>query len=284
MIEAKIVADSVSPHGHRITTFVCTYPRFIHSEVMTHRAFSRNAASSRAIPVKTMIKRVMEETAGPISWGKNQKGMQAGEELDEHASLAAESAWFAARVDAVRHAEQLVSLGVHKQIANRLIEPFAHMTTIITATEWGNFFSLRAHEDAQPEFQELAFRMLAAYTTSEPVPKGLGEWHLPFADQYVEEGLHIALLLKIVTARCARVSYLNFEGLIEHEKDYKLHDDLLVSGHWSPFEHAACSGPPVRSGNFIGWLQYRKQFQAENRTMTAEEAAARLWGRKSRAA
>jgi hypothetical protein len=139
----------------------------------------------------------------------------------------------------VFYAEQLVELGIHKQIANRLLEPFAHMTTIVSATDWENFFALRAHPDAQPEFQALADLMLEVYVGSEPKGLRAGEWHLPFADKYVEDGLSQEQLVKITTARCARVSYLNFEGDISYEKDYKLHDDLLASGHMSPFEHAA---------------------------------------------
>ena len=268
MIEAKIIADSVNPVGDRLTTFVCTYPRFIHSEVMTHRMFSRNAASSRAIPVKKMMERIRKNPAMPVTWGKNQKGMQADAVLSADEQDRAKRAWGHACEEALFWAEQLVEIGVHKQIANRLLEPFAHMTTIITATDWGNFFNLRAHKDAQPEFQELAFQMLVAYRDGKPTPKRNGEWHLPFADQYLAEGLTTDQLLKISTARCCRVSYLNFEGNIDHEKDYELHDDSVVKGHWSPFEHQAQSVGyrGARFGNFRGWSQYRKCFPNENRT------------------
>lgn len=268
MIEAKIVADSISPAEIRITTFVLTYPRFIHSELMTHRAFSRNAASSRAIPVEKMIDRILQEPAGPIFWGKNQKGMQAATAIEEATSYYAKWEWHLAMLDAVKHATVMIKMGVHKQIANRLLEPFAHMTTLVTATEFANFFNLRAHKDAQPEFQELAFQMLAAYKSHKPVFKLYGEWHLPFADRYVDESLTQEQLLKIATARAARVSYLNFEGDIVHEKDYVLHDQLMESGHWSPFEHAAqAEDGSNRHGNFVGWKQYRKFFPYENRSI-----------------
>lgn len=266
MIEAKIIADSINIWDNRITTFVCTYPRFIHSEVMTHRVFSRNAASSRAIPVQKMIERILDQTAMPVSWGKNQKGMQAEKTLDSWDTAFAVEEWCKACRDAVRHAERLLDIGVHKQIANRLLEPFAHMTTIITATDFGNFFNLRAHPDAQPEFQELAYQMLKLYADNVPDLKKPGEWHLPFSDQYLSEGLSTEQLLKITTARCARVSYLNFEGDIDHEKDYDLHDSLVTSGHWSPFEHPARAlDLSRRIGNFVGWFPYRKSFPAENR-------------------
>jgi hypothetical protein len=138
------------------------------------------------------------------------------------------------------------------------------MTTILTATDWGNFFNLRAHRDAQPEFQELAFEMLAAYDKSDPQWRGDGGWHLPFADKYLDTGVSQENLVKIVTARCARVSYLNFEGDFAFEKDFALHDSLSKSGHWSPFEHAAYVHPSPPASNFTGWFQYRKMFQNEN--------------------
>jgi len=263
MIEAKIVADSINPVGRRITTFVCTYPRFIHSEVMTHRVFSRNAASSRAIPVNKMIEKIVLQPAEPIYWGKNQKGMQANEEIEN--KINAINVWNESMLMAVEQAKKLLALGVHKQIANRLLEPFAHMTTLITATEYANFFNLRAHPDAQPEFQELAFQMLKAYASYTPNMLSVGEWHLPFADQYLNENLTTEQKLKIVTARAARVSYLNFEGNIDHQKDYDLHDQLLSSGHMSPFEHAAqCTDNHQFYGNFRGWLPYRKTIPNEN--------------------
>lgn len=267
MIKVSIVADSINSYEHRITTFVLTYPRFIHSELMTHRAFSRNAASSRAIPVEKMIERILQEPAGPVFWGKNQRGMQAATELSVETQSLAHKRWLRAMKHAVLHARQLLKLGVHKQIVNRVLEPFMHMTTLVTATEFANFFNLRAHKDAQPEFQELAFQMLSLYKDNQPTIKKSGEWHLPFADKYLSEDLSNEQMLKIVTARAARVSYLNFEGDIDHQKDYDLHDQLMTSGHWSPFEHAACALiGHERHGNFIGWKQYRKFFAYENRS------------------
>src|SRR5690349_9434113 len=114
MITARIIADSINPVGNRLTSFVCTYPRFIHSEVMTHRQFSRNAASSRAIPVQKMIERIVKEPAMPVYWGRNQKGMQASGEVGLDEKLLAVSVWFDALTDAVKHAERLLALGIHK--------------------------------------------------------------------------------------------------------------------------------------------------------------------------
>lgn len=265
MISAKIIADSVSESGSRITSFLLTYPRFIHSELMTHRQFSRNAASSRAIPLKKMIERVNEEPACPVYWGSEQRGMQSGDQIPESQRENAKSLWLHAARSAVHFAELLGQAGLHKSIANRVIEPFAHMTTLVTATEYANFFNLRAHPDAQPEFQELAFQMLDLYLENKPVEKKAGEWHLPFADQYISEGLSEEQLLKITTARAARTSYLNMENEVDHESDFGLHDKLSEHKHWSPFEHAAkCTGDKKRFANFIGWKQYRSFFPNEN--------------------
>lgn len=265
MITAKIIADSVNDVGNRITTFVCTYPRFIHSEVMTHRTFSRNASSSRAIPITKMIETIEKEPAMPIHWGKNQKGMQAEAQIAPVDQDRARDTWLMAMKSAIEYANVLSAMGVHKQVVNRLLEPYSHMTTIITATEWGNFFNLRAHKDAQPEFKELAVQMLKASMNSGPVYKKSGEWHLPFSDQYFGV-MPIDQMLKITTARCARVSYLTFDGVIDSQKDFQLHDQLKESGHWSPFEHAACSlSSSDFSGNFRGWKQYRKLFTDENK-------------------
>ena len=299
MITAKILLDSINPVGNRITSWILTYPRFFHSEILTHRAFSRNAASSRAIPVKRMVDDIRQNCAMPIFWGKNQAGMQAKEELDDIIKRreilvspvgnsldpytltvtdkhAAKHEWLAARDSAIKHAEKMMELGVHKQIANRIIEPFMHMTVIITGTEFENFFALRAHPDAQPEFQDLAYKMLNIYQLSEPNKLKEGEWHIPFGDKLDETRLtelyyqtaipHEELKLRISVARCARVSYLNFEGKDDYNKDIELSETLSSSGHWSPFEHSAMAlSTSEYSGNFKGWKQYRKTFNEENR-------------------
>jgi len=267
MIKAEIVADSISEAGARITTFLLVYPRFIHSELMTHRAFSRNAASSRAIPFKKMVKMIQENVAMPIHWGAEQKGMQSGGEVENKQGAILK--WNRACRLAILSANQLAKLNVHKSICNRLLEPFAHMTTLVTATELNNFFNLRAHKDAMPEFQELAYLMLDLYVQNEPRVRKGKQWHLPYANKYLPENLPIELLLKISTARAARTSYLTMDGEIAHEKDYELHDRLSSSGHWSPFEHPALplENPKEICGNFIGWMPYRKQFPNENQSI-----------------
>jgi len=261
MITAKIIADSCNaPVGNkRITTFILTYPRFIHAELLTHRVFSKNAASSRAIKIDKFIKDVLTEPAMPIHWGAAQKGMQADVEVNEETKIKAMQIWHSARDAAVVHAKQLEELGLHKQVVNRIMEPFFHITTLLTGTEFSNFFKLRAHSAAQPEIRDLAFKMLELYETNKPVEKNIGEWHIPFGDKYLD-GLSTEQKLKIATARSARVSYKTFDGEVNYEKDYSLHDMLIKEGHWSPFEHSA-QAEFGNFDNFSQWKSYRNLLQ-----------------------
>lgn len=268
---ARIVLDSISPAGVRLTTMEARYPRFIHSELMTHRVFSRNAASSRAIPIKKMIEAVREEPAMPVWWGRNQSGMQAEEQIDDATRERAQEEWQRALEDALRHAERLASseINLHKQLVNRILEPFAWITVILTGTEWSNFFAQRTHQDAQPELKHIATMMLEAYRASEPRRLQLGDWHTPLIQPDEELTLSVEDRLKISVARAGRVSYLTHGGVRDHAKDIELYERLLgggANGHWSPFEHAATpllSGDEW-SGNFRGWEQYRKRFPQEN--------------------
>jgi thymidylate synthase ThyX len=269
---ARILLDSISEAGARLTTMEVRYPRFIHSELMTHRVMSRNSASSRAIPIKKMIAAVREDPAMPLWWGRNQSGMQAFAQIDDAARELAQAEWRHALDDALRHAERLAEkdIDLHKQLVNRLLEPFAWMTVIVTATEWANFFTQRTHEDAQPELKHVAGLMLAAYRASVPRSTPLGRWHLPLI-QDDERSLAEEELAKISVARCARVSYLTHEGKRDHAKDLELYERLVAggaNGHWSPFEHVATplADPRGTSGNFVGWEQYRKRFPQENAT------------------
>lgn len=262
--DVKILLDSVAPTGCRVTSFVVRYPRFIHSEIMTHRLCSRNASSSRAIPTAKIISSVEEDPAMPVFWAKNQAGMQAIEELNDADRERAKQIWLEARDAAVRYAQQLKDLGAHKQIVNRVIEPYSHISVLITATDWANFFALRAHPDAQQEFQFLAYEMLQAFMTSKPRELRVGEWHLPFIRPEEHQIYTEGILLKLSVARCARISYLTHDGLNEPVKDMDLHDRLRVSGHMSPFEHACqAMGVPDAVGNFTGWCQYRKLLSNE---------------------
>lgn len=281
MIQAKIIADSIC-EGHRLTTIEATYPRFIHSELMTYRMLSRGAASSRAIPIEKFIKRVEENPAMPVYWGRNQKGMQAGDELDSATIGHCKHEWLKARDNAVASVRRLATLGLHKQTANRLLEPFMYITTIITGTEWANMFAQRMHPDAQPEFQVLARVMWNEYQRSNPAPKDFGEWHLPYIklDDIIEvtgslssklQPMHWDRLKAISVGRCARVSYVNQNGSRSLADDIALHDRLKNAkpGHWSPFEHVAQPSPgwgPKFIGNFRYWRQYRLDFKEQNIT------------------
>jgi thymidylate synthase ThyX len=281
MITTKIVADSIAPSGIRLTTFVLTYPRFAHSEVMTHRVFSRNASSSRAIPVKKQIQDVIDNPAIPIAFTKNQKGMQGGEILSGIAHDAAVATWMQARDEAVKMAQQLYDINVHKQYVNRILEPFAHITVVLSGTEFTNWFALRYHEMALPEMQELAKQMWELYSTNKPEELSTGSWHLPFiSEEDTMNTLHELgtinsteewdnALIKRSVAKCARVSYLNHDGTkTSLKQDLELYDRLLGSSpvHASPAEHQAMAigDSNVKSGNFSGWIQYRQTIKGQN--------------------
>jgi thymidylate synthase ThyX len=272
MYSARILLDSLGPSGKRLTTWELTYPRFVHAELMTHRLFSRNSASSRAIPVEKLMERVRNDPALPVWWGKNQSGMQAREELDEESQRNAHALWLVARDNALKAVEQLQSIGLHKQLANRLIEPWMFITVIVSATEYSNWFHLRNHKDAQPEISWVAKAMWTQYNERAPMQLPAGAWHMPLiAEEERLFGYSDEILKKVSTGRCARVSYLTHDGKREMEKDIELHDRLSKGpqtgepGHWSPFEHVAQAlATPERSGNFIGWKQYRKEFETEH--------------------
>lgn len=267
-ITATVIADSISTFGRRITTLQLRYPRFIHSEFLTHRVFSRSSASSRAIPVAKMIEQVQHDPALPVHWGLNQPGMQAHTEYSDPDS--AKNAWVEAARAAASHAQNLANLGLHKQIVNRVLEPFQWMHTVVTATEWANFFELRCHPDAQPEFQALACAIREAMAVSIPVNRVTGlqridSWHLPYISQEERENTRYALLPKISAARCARVSYLKHDGSAPSiEEDLALFERLVGSRpmHASPCEHQASAASSLTcSRNFLGWLQYRGLYE-----------------------
>lgn len=263
MISSKIIADTVSPSGIRITTFQLEYQRFIHSEFMTHRMLSRNASSSRAIPTKKLIDRARLDPARPFHWGKNQSGMQAQEELPD-----AIQQWYEAAQSAADFADLFREMGYHKQIVNRIIEPFQWISVVCTATEWDNFFHLRLHEDAQPEIRILAEKMKESFRNSKPKGKNI---HLPYItdEEIFDRTRSVDQMFKVSAARCARVSYLNHDqSEPDQEKDLALAERLWSSGHLSPFEHQAkwsSEGWTHKdydevdwSANFRGWSQYRQ--------------------------
>lgn len=259
----KMIQDSVAPNGVRVMTLELEYPRMIHAEFMTHRVFSRNAQSNRAIPDTTVAKMVLDNPAIPIYWGKKQRGMQAAEEIQD--PVAAREWWLRARDSALEMHRQGMALGLHKQVLNRILEPFQLIRVIVTATDWLNFFALRDHHDAQPEIQDLARTMRQVIQDSTPRELKTGEWHLPYITEQdrteaLEAGHGDDYLCCVSTARCARVSYLSHDGVRALQKDLDLHNDLLASKHMSPFEHPCTplETAKMRGGNLRGWKQHRQ--------------------------
>lgn len=291
-ISAKVICDSITHSGIRMTTLEIEYPRFILAELNTHRMLSKNSASSRAIPQKTMHELIKTQPAMPVAWGSNQPGMQAGAELDATQSAAAEGVWLAARDQMLSHSTVLFQTGVHKQLSNRITEPWMQMKTVISGTEWQNLLHLRNHPDAQPEFMELAQQIQQALQLHVPQQLKPGEWHLPYVvtnrDSQGEvtywsgdEELSLDLALKVSASCCAQVSYRRSDTSVQKALDiyYKLVESKPV--HASPVEHQATPQPsPTQkvwpqgvthqdrdgqfwSGNLRGWIQYRKLIAGE---------------------
>jgi hypothetical protein len=302
--EVKVIEDSISQAGKRLTTITATYPRFIHAEIMTHRDRARNAASSRAIPWPKMSEMISEHPVIPIKWGMEQSGMQTGDEIPERMRQYAEGIWLQAMEAAVFRADMLANIGkwfaaeypalaqpgdemvrIHKSIPNRIVEPWMWITVVMTATEWKNFFRLRCHPDAEVHFQKIACMIRDALAESTPVER---LYHLPFVQDdernfdlpiephdpaygtpAVNPDTDLDRWCRISVARCARVSYLTHEGTRDPAKDLELFDRLCQGsgfGHWSPHEHVAFahSNPRSISGPYRGWEQYRKYFPTEN--------------------
>lgn len=268
-IKVKLLKDSVAPNSVRLCTWELKYPKFIHPQVMTHRQFSRNVQSTRAIPTKKWIKMISDDMVFPSKWGINQRGMEAARYIEDvetknNLCLAWSSA-FDQMLAVIIYLEDIAGEKLHKQIINRLLEPWAHVVAIVSSTFHRNFFKLRCAHNAQPEIQELAIKMRDVYNSSDPTLIPLGEWHLPLIledefNEYTNEDLR-----KISVGRCARVSHLTHDGTRDPAKDIELHDKLCNDGHWSPFEHVATPSTLIGpiSGNFAGWAQYRKQFSQE---------------------
>ena len=223
-------------------TMELVYPRYIHSELMTHRVFSRNASSSRATPVEKIIKEVMNNPVIPNEVYKNCKGMSGKEKLNEEELNSFQIIWKCARDDVIYWAERLKEMGFHKQTVNRLLEPFSFIRTIVTATEWSNFYNLRLSKAAQPEIRDLANAMLNAQDKYKIPPNynfNDAYWIFPYVSDEESNELSTIDAIKVSAARCARVSYLQNDDYTPAyiKKDLELADRLLKEGHMSPFEH-----------------------------------------------
>lgn len=307
----SILASRHAVTGDQLDTLLLRYPRCIHSEMMTHRMFSRNAASSRAIPVEKLIQDVLDDPFVPLVWGKNQKGMQAGEECKANVRLPSrdihmgellprEETWLRARDNAVTVARGFSNAGYHKQIVNRLLEPFSHITVVCSSTNWSNFLALRDHPDAEPHIQMLAREIRKALDGAEVQTLEPGEWHLPFVEEQDIEATYTwathtsmrapaeereKMLMKLSAARCASTSYKTVDGFdMTIERAVALVDKLIGSTplHASPFEHVAQADEWVdvdesgywggarsgwknrhQHGNFTGFRQWRKMLPGE---------------------
>jgi hypothetical protein len=255
---ARVVCDSISPAGARMLTVEATYWRAIHPQMMAHRDFSRGASSNRAMPTLSVLARTLEDPALPIFWGKKARTMQATEELPPEIRVQVEVLWLEALADMAGYVEKLDALGLHKQLANRLLEPWQDITVLYSGTEWRNFFDLRCHPDAQPEERHIATLMRDAIAASTPVEH---EWHLPYVTDAELDTRTLAELVRFSVARSARVSYLNHDGVPDPDGDLALYERLATSTprHAAPFEHVALAdiSPGSRAYNLRGWMSWR---------------------------
>ena len=282
-ISVQIIADSLSPQGIRLATLSLKYPRWIHAEFMTHRVFSRNASSSRAIPSRRLG---ALEREYPLRWDANIPGMQAGTPLAPEQATRAKAIWDRMADACAAGVAELAELGLHKQWANRPLEWFTSISVLVSATTFDNFFGLRWHPDAQPEIQELARQMYHALHASTPRRLAPGQWHLPYVAADEEAALGLDTARRCSAARCARVSYLNHDGTTpDIAKDLATFAKLAGDPHGpprplhaSPMEHQAspdslrdATDPaswqhPREHGNFHGWRQFRKMLPNEQIT------------------
>lgn len=290
--EVEKVLDSVGPFGQRLTTYKLRYWRGIHSEFMTHREFSRNAGSSRARPSQAIIDQVDSDPWGPLHWGANEKGMQATQELSQDDLDRAKIRWKNCAIMAAAGAKALMDLGLHKQVVNRVLEPYTYIDVVVTSSNYANWFALRDHKDADPTIRDLAARMLEEHNRTPPKYLNWDDYHLPFivpgdANNVInqltcngtlrkvptKEEIN-NLLMKVSAARCARTSYKAFDGTVATiDQDLDLFNKLVTADlvHASPTEHQAWpdmsrNGKWLNEelhGNFKGWCQFRKTIPNE---------------------
>ena len=313
-IKAKVVADSISEDLIRITTLEIEYPRIVHSEFLKHRMLSSNSASSRAIPFNKMCEQL---TGEPVVYGSNKSGMQDGGSHStpvQHIEVAhngratvgyvsPEQAWLKAKEAAVYSAKQYSDAGYHKQVFNRLTEPFQTIKCVVTATEWTNFFWLRDDDAADPTIRALAKTMRKAIDDSVPMKLSDSQWHLPYVytDVYGKyylskggDGLELEDAKKVSVARCAAVSYRNVDYTLDKCKEVwgrligsdrkhasafehqakpmyrtedSLYEDINISNYPDTWENGVSHmdrQENLWSGNIKGWIQLRKTIDNES--------------------
>jgi thymidylate synthase ThyX len=234
----EILADSVNPVGERVTTVQIRLPLVVWAEFLTHRTLSRNARSNRAVPSRVLIREVLRNPFVPDFWGSNRAGMQAGAELTGVRRWLARRAWLLARYPAIAAAWAMARCGLHKQDANRVLNPWQWIDAVVTGDEgaWQAFFALRCHELADPKIQRIAEMIWAEIEDSVPVELQWGEWHLPY---YAPFRLSDEETLWASAGACARVSYACFDGRHSDEDNAALGRRLANEkpAHASPLEH-----------------------------------------------
>jgi hypothetical protein len=265
-IAAEVIADSLNvTTGDRLVTFRVLCPKFILAEINTHRILSKSFSSSRAIPAKKMRSRVIQDPVMPVEFGQNKKGMQSSGPLMGWRLSLARQCWLLARYPACFFHFVGEKIGLHKQVCNRIIEPWVWAEGVISGTSFDNFYKLRCHPDAQPEFLALAISMRAAHFESKPRHCQVGDIHAPFIDEEEKNDHCIRYQKAMGAARSGRVSYYLKDGNRSTlELDLAFCERLAGSDpkHLSPFEHVATAMPTSdASGNFIGWKQYRKEIE-----------------------
>lgn len=259
--EVKIIADSVSAIGSRLTTFELTFWRPLLPELNRHRALSQCVRSSRAVPTETLIKEILESPWGPGEWGKKQRGMVAEEVITNPQQLSTINyLWYNIAKASCDIASALCSADIHQQNVNRILEPFSCTHVVVSGTDWSNFFKLRCAPDAEPNFRKMALLMQSKLEENTPTEVGWDEWHMPYVSKEEKETLKPNVCRKISAARCARVSYKLYDGSTNIDQDLKLYDKLVANKHYSPLEHVAT---PVEiwdyhRSNFKNWNQLRK--------------------------
>lgn len=294
-VTAKVVVHSIAHHeAPELVTMEVNFPRMVLAEFNTHCVFSRNSASSRAIPVEVQLRMILDNLYLPFFFGANKSGMQANEELEGDDLIAAVNNFMVGRDIAILQAVALMggvktikgealqeelgnmmenytwlqgffmpqAIGLHKQNANRVLEPYMWHKVIVTATDWANFYGLRCNEHAQPEIREAALAMIKAHEGSSPTFLKEGEWHTPYINED-EQSLPAFERKSVSAGRCARVSYLTHDGVRDISKDMELYQRLLDGGHMSPLEHVATYDPKAR-GKLRSWRAYRQDVKDEN--------------------
>lgn len=274
MFVEVVLASRHAQTGRLVVSLHMRYPRIIHGELMTHRVFNRNARSSRAVPIKTLLGEIRSSAFIPWHWTGAKPGMQgvpnwqekilvkgaAALHVDTDIPVNAEAAWLWGRDLMADLAESFADADYHKQVANRLVEPWMWMDLLVTSTHWANFMHLRDHPDAEPHIRDLAVLVGKALEAAGDQAQILhpGQWHLPYvtreeidrelpawrftsaADAVLRPETTVADLGKMISAaRCARISYKPFDGNSTYEKEIERFNSLIGNDavHASPLEH-----------------------------------------------